>query len=186
MAGPKTFGGDRTGALRSELEQSPESLRFVPLARAYLARGDAALAEEICRKALAIRPNNALAWGFLGRALLGLGRLDEAEVALSHALAREKGDAELWRFMGELRLAQGLLGEGAAYLEAAANLAPDDAELSRELERVRALLWRESTGPRRGFASDATELDAKRVSPVDRSAPEPNPPSFGAGKTRKL
>lgn len=102
-------------------------------------------------------------------------------------LAREKGDADLWRFMGELRLTQGRLGEGASYLEAAANLDPDDAELHAELQRVHAVLWRDSTGRRPSFTGGATELDARRVGPVDPSAadPGPSPPLFAEGKTKK-
>lgn len=187
MADRKRFNADRTGAIRGDFDAAPESLSFIPLARAYLDRGEAEKAEEVTRRALELRPNNALAWGLLGRALLGQGKLEDAETCLAQALAREKGDADLWRFMGELRLTQGRLGEGASYLEAAANLDPDDAELHAELQRVHAVLWRDGTGKRPAFSGGATELDARRVGPVDPSAadPGPGPPLFAAGKTKK-
>src|SRR5262245_40883147 len=64
------FSGGKTGAIRSAHESAPEGLSFIPLARAYLDRGEAEKAEVVCREALETRPNNALAWGLLGRALI--------------------------------------------------------------------------------------------------------------------
>lgn len=173
-----SFGGGRTEAVRRDFEQNPESLRFVPLARTYLDRGDAEEAERVARKALESRPNNALALGLLGRALTGLGRFDEAEDTLARALSFERGEAELWRFMGQLRVCQGRLGEGVAYLEAAANLAPADDELAAELGRVQAAALESETARRQGFAEGRTEVDPGKQGPLD-VGDDDEPTGFG-------
>lgn len=93
--------------------------------QAALARGDAATAEALCRRALAGRSNDANLHFQLGRALRARGDRADGETALRRALALDTRLAGAWRELAVLALETGRIevaDEASAQLRA---LMPD-------------------------------------------------------------
>ncbi len=93
--------------------------------QAALARGDAASAEALCRRALAGRPDDANLHFLLGRALRMRGDRGGGETALRRAVALDARLASAWRELAVLALETGRLeaaDEASAQLRA---LMPD-------------------------------------------------------------
>ncbi len=85
--------GEAVADLRSALVRQPDSQRaLLLLARTYVSKGEAALAEDAYRKLLALNPAGAQARSELAAVVSGRGDLKEAETLLRDALAFAPGD----------------------------------------------------------------------------------------------
>lgn len=127
-------------ALRATAERRPgDPVLRLALGRKLLAAGRAGEAVEECRRAAALAPASAEAWGALGRALAAAGRDDEAFAALQASLARGP-TAEALTAQGELYLSHHVPEKAVPVLEQAVRRAPDDAAAWRRLAEARSAI----------------------------------------------
>jgi tetratricopeptide (TPR) repeat protein len=116
-----------TQALRAAFER----------ALTFLRAGDAVMAEQLCRDALADDPGEPNLSSLLGAALNRQGRGTEAEALLRHALVAEPGYAKGHEELGRSLLQQGRTEEAIASLRRAHDL--DPKLQSAQLALVQAL-----------------------------------------------
>ncbi|MDB5455283.1 MAG: ccmI [Caulobacter sp.] len=119
----------------------PQPLKF--LARARLAGGDAAGAEEALRKAVRLAPQRADLWVALGETFVveGDGQVGtDAQLAFREALKRDPADPSARYHLAKAQIADGRLADGlAAWRALLASLPPASpaaAALSQEVARV--------------------------------------------------
>jgi len=87
-------------------------------------KGDARAAAFLCRKVLAMQPNNAFALNHLGRALFNAGAAEDARQAFDAAVREAPSYFQAWHNLGHVRRAKGdFKGAEAAY-QKAVGLAP--------------------------------------------------------------
>jgi tetratricopeptide (TPR) repeat protein len=93
-------------------------------------------AEECCRKALTLQPNNYSAWDNLGIALMLQGRAQEAKSCFENALRINPADEQACNAMGNLMREQGRQQEAVKYFRKALSIKPDYAEAHNNLANV--------------------------------------------------
>jgi tetratricopeptide (TPR) repeat protein len=127
-------GGDRPEAL-------PPASTSLEAGRAALEAGDADLAEEHARRAIAADPSGGKAWTLLAEAAALAGRPAEATARArwANALAPQP---LAWLVVAEAALANGEIEEAAAAVAALDDLVPEGppAALAERLAKVRAEL----------------------------------------------
>jgi tetratricopeptide (TPR) repeat protein len=105
--------------MRRALELAPRNVDVVlaasRLAAALFGRVDEAI--ELCRRAIALDPFNALGHRYLGLTLLNSGLLEEAEAALKQALELDPLGGMTRVALGQVYLAQGRFPEALAEFE---------------------------------------------------------------------
>ncbi len=127
----------RQGAGRQGSEQARALFRLGSL---YDSRQQHAQAEQAFRQALALNPDNAQAWDYLGLSLEPQGRAEEAEQAYRKGLAVNRApyfDAFLPYNYGRLLAKLNRLEEALEHLHEAAELAPKTRAVRYERAKVR-------------------------------------------------
>jgi Tfp pilus assembly protein PilF len=119
------------------------------LGRAYLGRGDRALAEETARMAVQADPGHAASAHFLGTLLCERDRFAEALPWLQAAAALAPNSAQVQRDLGVVRLFLGDLGSGRATLYRTLELDPLAKDILPTLVRMTRM--------------DSGEADAERL-----------------------
>ena len=122
---PEFVNADVT-AIRRIREKFVDDLSFVRAAWEYLRANDYGNAEQQCRKAMEINPENARAYYFLGLAKFGQNEHDEAIKYLLQAARRDPGKGEIYTNLGVAYIAKGMLSEAAGYLQKALQIDPND------------------------------------------------------------
>jgi tetratricopeptide (TPR) repeat protein len=97
---------------------------------------DAKRAEDAFARAVALRPNDAVAHREHGRALLELGRVDAAFVELAAALLVNSKDYESYVTLGQIHLDAGRYPQAARLLTRAIAIEPDEPEAHYALATV--------------------------------------------------
>src|SRR2546430_16533047 len=92
-------------------------------ANVALERGDTVLAESLCRDVLALQPDDAAAWTFLGVALRQRDPM-AAHAALTHALELDPRHPDARFHLGNLYRGQRRFAEAIAAYEAVLSRAP--------------------------------------------------------------
>jgi len=90
------------------LAQDPTSSLFVELAKALLAKGDAARAIQVCEQGLTHHPQSVAARVQWGKALLLLQRPAEAMAQFDQATAIDKENPYAYNLIAEVLLQRGL------------------------------------------------------------------------------
>ena len=119
------------------LATDPRSMVFLELARALLARGEAAAAAETCRRGLAHHPQSIQGRVVLGKALLASGEVEGAVSEFAAAAAVEPGNPYALNLAAEALADRGLFGHALPLLERAAALQPGNARIRAWLEEAR-------------------------------------------------
>ena len=156
--------GRATAELRSLLEVEPESAEGLALLGRLLAGDSERLseAEELARKAVAIRPGWPPGLAALGRVLSAQGDFAGAAAVLGRAVQRSGGQARYLEDLGDSRRAAGLRAEAVdawrRALAATANLAPGEGQ------RIRSALRRKlrAAGAAEGERGGKTQLERAR------------------------
>jgi cellulose synthase operon protein C len=168
------------------LAADPRSRIFVELAKAFLERGDAARAVEVCRQGLEHHPSSILGRVIWGRGLLEApdvkGALDQFEIAVG----LDPASPYAYNLVGEALLAKGHPREALPYLGRAAELQPADARVKGWLDEARRRL--RARGDDAGAAEpgaepveEASEVTATFVVPPRERAAQAEAPRVVAG-----
>lgn len=121
---------------------------LVSRAYAHFTAGSFAAAEADCRRALALRPDNAWANGFLGQVLLRLERPQEAEGHLAAAVRADPAQSSYRFLYGVALVRRGRFADAARELERVARL--DPAFPGALAAAARAVAW--AGAPERALA----------------------------------
>lgn len=119
-----------------ELARDPNSLAFIPLARAYRRMGRADAALKLCLRGVQRNPSNAEARNLLARLYLDAGERDMAADAWSEVLRLDPENFEAHRGLAFYRLEHRDWVAARRHLEAAARLRPGDPLISGAIEHL--------------------------------------------------
>jgi hypothetical protein len=150
------MGGERqrTKARRRAAELCDDAWRAVEA-------GDLALAERLCRRAVAEDEENFEAWTDLGEVLLLQDKLAEADRAFRQALAHGPSSSEAWAGLAEIYVREDKLAKAVDHLRRAVASDRYNRVFVQRLQELEARLE-----PRRGPVVDETRW---------RAAPPPGP-----------
>ena len=174
------------------LAQDPTSSLFVELAKALLAKGDAARAIQVCEQGLTHHPQSVAARVQWGKALLLLQRPAEAMAQFDQATAIDKENPYAYNLIAEVLLQRGLYRSALPILRKATALQPNDSRVRGWLEQAQTAL---SGGPAPVLGALSTEAppeqpeppaEAPASEPVSEAPAEASPPAapaeaFGLG-----
>jgi tetratricopeptide (TPR) repeat protein len=121
-----------SGMVRGKREREAYS-RLVDQARTLVSLGDAAGAESVLKRAIALKPGVNLGRTYLANLYAGQGRYDEAWEHVQRSLDLDPTDQEVYRQAGEIQRARARCAEAAPYYERALLLNPADTESARGL-----------------------------------------------------
>ncbi|MGC2161039.1 MAG: tetratricopeptide repeat protein [Silvibacterium sp.] len=113
---------------QAAIAQRPAAHYFLNLAYAQRAAGNLAGAEESCRSAISLAPNDAAAHCWLAEILLDREEYADAQRSCEHALAAQPGFARAHHGIGNILCRQGDFAAAAACYRQAIMLAPRQAE----------------------------------------------------------
>jgi tetratricopeptide (TPR) repeat protein len=136
------------------LAQDPSSSVFVELAKALLAKGDAARAIQVCEQGITHHPQSVAGRVQWGKALLLLGRPAEAMAQFDQATAIDKENPYAYNLIAEVLLQRGLYRSALPILRKASALQPNDARVRGWMEQAQTAL---SGGPAPVLSGLATE-----------------------------
>ncbi len=157
------------------LAQDPASSVFVELAKALIAKGEAARAITVCEQGISHHPNSVTGRVLWGKALILLGRPAEAMAQFDQAVSIDKENPHAYNLIAEVLLQRGLFRSALPILRKALALQPNDARVRGWMEQAQAAL---SGGPAPEF-SDLNTLEPKAaeepVAKEEASGPEASP-----------
>ncbi len=160
------------------LAQDPTSTVFVELARAYLDRGDNALAIQTCQQGVGHHPNSVVGRVLWGKALINTGKAADAMKQFDLAVNIDRENPHAYNLIGEALLRKGLYRSALPILRRAATLQPNDGRISQWLEQTKQAL---AGGPA-PVLYDSTSVDTQAlapqipaVAPVSAAAPVARP-----------
>jgi tetratricopeptide (TPR) repeat protein len=119
-------------------ERDPEGRAFVPLADAYLRRGDPQEALSLLEDGLGRHPDFSTAHLVAARVHRALGNTAGVGSALDAVLDLDPGNAAALRMRGEMAEAEGRLGEALSAFQSALQRNPAFGDLEARIERLRA------------------------------------------------
>ncbi len=157
---------DDIRSMSETLAADPQSLVFVPLAEALLARSDLAHAARVAQRGAARHPNRADARDLVARIALAQGDEPRAEEAWEGVLAIDPAFGTAHRGLGLVRYRQGRLDEALRHLSTAAQDDPADTTVRAALEAVQGVVR-----SRDARASGALEAAVAAVAAVAAAAP---------------
>lgn len=160
---------DDIRSMSEALAAEPQSLVFLPLAEALLARGDLTAAARVAQRGAGRHAMRAEAHDLVARIALAQGDEARAEAAWARVLELAPAFGTAHRGLGLLRYRQGRLEEATRHLEAALAGDPDDQIVGAALAAVQRALaggggeGRARTAPRTSVPVPAIEdLDTLR------------------------
>jgi tetratricopeptide (TPR) repeat protein len=157
------------------LAQDPASSVFVELAKALVAKGEAARAITVCEQGISHHPNSVTGRVLWGKALILLGRPAEAMAQFDQAVSIDKENPHAYNLIAEVLLQRGLFRSALPILRKALALQPNDARVRGWMEQAQAAL---SGGPAPEF-NDLNTLEPKTAeepaAKVEASGPEASP-----------
>lgn len=127
-------------SLSEQLAADPQSLVFLPLAEALLARGDLANAASVAQRGATRHSGRTEAHDLVARIALAQGEEARAEAAWESVLLLDPGFGTAHRGLGLVRYRQGRLDEARDHLTRAALDDPADAAVRAALEAVQRLI----------------------------------------------
>jgi predicted regulator of Ras-like GTPase activity (Roadblock/LC7/MglB family) len=134
------LAGDDIRSMSEKLAADPQSLVFIPLAEALLARGDLAHAARVAQRGAARHPKRADSHDLVARIALAQGDEPRAEEEWSAVLALDPGFGTAHRGLGLVRYRQGRLDEALGHLVAASNDDPGDPAVRAALDAVQGVV----------------------------------------------
>jgi tetratricopeptide (TPR) repeat protein len=158
------------------LAQDPASSVFVELAKALIAKGEAARAITVCEQGISHHPNSVTGRVLWGKALILLGRPAEAMSQFDQAVSIDKENPHAYNLIAEVLLQRGLFRSALPILRKALALQPNDARVRGWMEQAQAAL---AGGPAPAFDDlNTLELQAPEepAAKAEASAPEPAAP----------
>jgi len=141
------MAADEIRALSELLAADPQSLVFIPLAEALLARGDLANAASVAQRGAARHPNRTEAHDLVARIALAQGDEARAETAWESVLALDPLFGTAHRGLGLVRYRQGRLEEALQHLAQAAHEDPADEPVRAALDAVRQVVRARAAAP---------------------------------------
>lgn len=154
------MSADEIRTLSEQLAADPQSLVFIPLAEALLARGDLVNAASVAQRGATRHSGRTEAHDLVARIALAQGDETRAESAWESVLLLEPGFGTAHRGLGLVRYRQGRLDEALEHLAQAAQDDPADERVRTALEAVRlAVAARTPRVPDRAGASAAGLFD---------------------------
>jgi tetratricopeptide (TPR) repeat protein len=162
------------------LAQDPASSVFVELAKALIAKGEAARAITVCEQGISHHPNSVTGRVLWGKGLILLGRPAEAMSQFDQAVSIDKENPHAYNLIAEVLLQRGLYRSALPILRKALTLQPNDARVRGWMEQAQAAL---SGGPAPAFEDlntlepQAPEEPAAKVEAPAPEAPAPEAPA---------
>jgi tetratricopeptide (TPR) repeat protein len=150
------------------LAQDPTSSVFVELAKALLAKGDAARAIQVCEQGITHHPQSVAGRVQWGKALLLLGRPAEAMSQFDQATAIDKDNPYAYNLIAEVLLQRGLYRSALPILRKASALQPNDARVRGWMEQAQTAL---SGGPAPVLGALSTEAPPEAPEEAQAGAP---------------
>ena len=126
----------RIEALEQQMERSPSSPAFFPLASLLWQQGDGPRAEKLLRSGLGVHPGYAAPRVLLGEVLLAMDRPKEAAEELAAAVGKSPWNLQGQRLLAECRKRAGDEAGARRALRVAAMFDPSDPELRALLEEA--------------------------------------------------
>ncbi len=157
------------------LAQDPASSVFVELAKALIAKGEAARAITVCEQGISHHPNSVTGRVLWGKALILLGRPAEAMAQFDQAVSIDKENPHAYNLIAEVLLQRGLFRSALPILRKALALQPNDARVRGWMEQAQAAL---SGGPTPEFGDLNTLEPTAAEEPAakaEASGPEASP-----------
>jgi tetratricopeptide (TPR) repeat protein len=151
------------------LAQDPASSVFVELAKALIAKGEAARAITVCEQGISHHPNSVTGRVLWGKGLILLGRPAEAMSQFDLAVSIDKENPHAYNLIAEVLLQRGLFRSALPILRKALALQPNDARVRGWMEQAQAAL---AGGPAPAFDDlntlepQAAEEPAAKVEPA--------------------
>jgi len=156
------------------LAQDPASSVFVELAKALIAKGEAARAITVCEQGISHHPNSVTGRVLWGKGLILLGRPAEAMSQFDQAVSIDKENPHAYNLIAEVLLQRGLYRSALPILRKALALQPNDARVRGWMEQAQAAL---SGGPAPAFDDLNTLEPQAPEEPAKAEAPAPEAPA---------
>ncbi len=144
------MAADEIRAMSEALAADPQSLVFLPLGEALLARGDLTQAARVAARGAARHGTRADAHDLVARIALAQGDDERAEVAWETVLELRPDFGTAHRGIGFLRYRQGRLEEARRHLESARADDPSDKAVLAALGAVRRAMGEPDVSPTDG------------------------------------
>ena len=158
-------------------ERDPEGRAFVPLADAYLRKGDPQEARSLLEDGLGRHPEFSAAHLVAARVHRALGNGDAVRSSLDTVLELDAGNAAALRMRGELAEAEGRLDEAVSSFAAALQRNPGFEDLEARIERLSAGRLPDVSVSGDPFAVDP--VPEEPGSPAEESGEETASPASG-------
>ena len=134
------MSADEIRALSDQLAADPQSLVFIPLAEALLARGDLEHGARVAQRGAARHADRSEAHDLVARIALAQGDEGRAEAAWESVLALDPHFGTAHRGLGLVRYRQGRLEEAQHHLTQATMDDPSDEAVHTALAAVRRVI----------------------------------------------
>lgn len=149
------MAADDIRTLSEQLAADPQSLVFIPLAEALLARGDLVLAASVAQRGAARHATRSDAHDLVARIALAQGDESRAESEWESVLALDPHFGTAHRGLGLVRYRQGRLEEALRHLTQAAADDPADDAVRAALGAVRRVVESRASSSMEAVPDDA-------------------------------